>query len=261
MWREAGALAVWGTLLVTAVMFATWVLHLRRRNAGLVDVAWSANIAILAIVFGALGSGYPPRRLLVALMGGIAGARLALHIWQRGRGKPEDPRYTTLRRDWGGNVPLKFLGFFLVQGAADVFLSIPFLVAAVNRAPAIAPLEWAGAAIWIVAIAGETAADRQLARFKSDPSNAGRVCRAGLWRYSRHPNYFFEWLVWVAYAVFALASPGGWFALACPALMLFLLLCVTGIPATEAQALRSRGEGYRDYQRTTSAFVPWMPKA
>ena len=108
---------------------------------------------------------------------------------------------------------------------------------------------------------GETAADRQLEKFREDPSQRGRTCRAGLWRYSRHPNYFFEWLMWMAYALFAIGSPPwGWLTLGCPAVMLYLLFKVTGIPATEAQALRSRGDDYRQYQQTTNIFVPWFPK-
>ena len=261
MSREALALAGWGGLLVAGVMLAAWAAHLKTGNAGVVDVAWSANLALLAILYAALGPGLALRRLLVAIMGAIAGTRLALHIHRRGHGKPEDGRYRTLREQWGGNIALKFLLFFLFQGALDLFLGIPFLLAAVNPAAPIAPLEWAGLAIWIVAIVGETAADRQLERFKSRPASRGKTCREGLWRYSRHPNYFFEWLVWIAYATFALASPGGWLSLACPALMLYFLLRVTGIPATEAQALKSRGEDYREYQRTTSAFVPWFPRA
>ena len=115
--------------------------------------------------------------------------------------------------------------------------------------------------LWAVALTGEAVADRQLARFKARPSSRGRTCREGLWRYSRHPNYFFEWLVWVAYALFALASPYGALALICPVVMLYLLFRVTGIPATEAQALRSKGDDYRRYQATTSVFVPWFPRS
>lgn len=261
MWPEAAALAAWGAALVTAVMFGAWVVHLRQKNAGVVDVAWSANLAFLAVLYAALGPGLPGRRILVALMGGIAGLRLAVHIHRRARGKPEDGRYQTLRREWGDNIGLKFLFFFLFQGLLDLVLGIPFLLAVVNPAPRIAPLEWAGVVLWMVAIAGEASADRALERFKADPGNRGKSCREGLWRFSRHPNYFFEWLAWVAYALFALASPFGWIALVCPALMLYFLLRVTGIPATEAQALKSRGDDYREYQRTTSAFVPWKPKA
>ena len=261
MWPEVASLAAWGAVLVLAVMFTAWIVHLRQHNAGIVDVAWSANLAFLAILYGALGSGLAERRVLVALLGGIAGMRLAVHIHRRGHGKPEDGRYQTLRREWGGNIALKFLFFFLFQGLLDLVLAIPFLLAAVNPAPRIAPLEWAGVAIWMIAIAGETSADRALEHFKADPAHRGKTCREGLWRYSRHPNYFFEWLVWIAYAVFALASPSGWIALVCPALMLYFLLRVTGIPATEAQALKSRGDDYREYQRTTSAFVPWRSRA
>ena len=259
MWREAGTLAAWGAASVTAVMIAAWAAQLKTRNAGVVDVAWSANIALLAILYAALGPGLALRRLLVAVMGGVSGSRLAWHLHARGRGRPEDGRYATLRQEWGGHIEAKFLAFFLFQGLIDLVLGIPFLFASLNPAPPVTALEWAAVALWAVAVAGETAADRQLVRFKADPSNRGRTCRAGLWRYSRHPNYFFEWLVWVAWAAFALASPGGWLAPLCPALMLVFLLRVTGIPATEAQALKTRGEDYRDYQRTTSAFVPWIP--
>lgn len=147
--------------------------------------------------------------------------------------------------------------FFMLQAALNVFLSLPLLVACLNPAPGIGMLEWLGVAIWALGLAGETLADRQLARFKADPGNRGRVCAAGLWRYSRHPNYFFEWTIWVAYAAFALGSPPwGYAGLLTPALMLHLLLNVTGIRATEEQALRSKGEAYREYQRRTSAFVP-----
>ncbi len=123
------------------------------------------------------------------------------------------------------------------------------------------PLEFAGAALWLIAISGEALADAQLAAFKRRASNKGRVCDAGLWRYSRHPNYFFEWLIWVAYFVFALGSPWGWVAIVGPASILYLLLRVTGIPMTEEQSIRSRGDAYRRYQQTTSAFIPWFPKS
>ena len=133
------------------------------------------------------------------------------------------------------------------------------LISCLNPTPRLHWLELLGAAIWVAGILGESIADRQLARFKADPANKGRVCDVGLWRYSRHPNYFFEWTIWVAYAVFCLASPPwGYVGLAMPALMLHFLLNVTGIKATEEQALKSRGDAYRRYQQTTSAFVPWF---
>jgi steroid 5-alpha reductase family enzyme len=128
-----------------------------------------------------------------------------------------------------------------------------------TRAP-LGILEKFAAGVWLISMIGEAIADQQLNAFKKKPENKGKTCREGLWKYSRHPNYFFDWQLWVAYAVFALASPWGWLGLISPALILYFLLSVTGIPATEAQALRSRGNEYREYQRTTNSFVPWFPK-
>jgi steroid 5-alpha reductase family enzyme len=127
------------------------------------------------------------------------------------------------------------------------------------RAP-LGAVEFVGAAIWLVGMAGEALADQQLKNFKKNPLNKGKTCQKGLWKYSRHPNYFFEWLIWIAYATFAITSPWGFIGVLSPALLLYFLLGLTGIPATEAQALRSRGSEYREYQQRTSAFVPWFPK-
>lgn len=138
--------------------------------------------------------------------------------------------------------------------------SLPILIAARNPAPGPAWYDWLGVAIWVLALGGESLADRQLARFRRDPANRGGVCQQGLWRYSRHPNYFFEWLHWWAYVAMGLAGPFGWVTLAGPAVMLFFLLKVTGVPPTEARALESRGEAYRAYQRTTNAFFPGPPR-
>jgi steroid 5-alpha reductase family enzyme len=255
------ALLAAGTAAVVIVMTALWLLGIRQRNFSYVDIGWSANFALLAIVDGALGRGALPRRALIATMFALWSLRLAWHLGRRVIGAPEEGRYVELRRQWGaaGETALhrRMFGFFMLQAALDVFLSLPLLIACQDPAPALGALEWLGVAIWVVGVGGESLADRQLARFKADPAHRGRVCDRGLWRYSRHPNYFFEWTIWVAYAVFALASPPwGYAALLMPALMLHFLLNVTGIRATEAQALRSKGEAYREYQRRTSAFVP-----
>ena len=132
---------------------------------------------------------------------------------------------------------------------------------ATTSRPGLDPVEWVGIALWLFAVAGESLADYQLKQFKADSANHGQVCQIGLWHYSRHPNYFFEWLIWVAWFIFALGSPYGWMAVVCPLLMLYFLFKVTGIPATEAQALRTRGEEYRRYQQTTSVFVPWFKRS
>lgn len=244
------------------VMALVWRIAVRIRNAGIVDVAWSANFSLLVILYATMGTGYFPRRLLIAAMTMLWSLRLAGTLYRRVRGAHpvEDGRYQQLRRDWAPNADRRFLTFFLFQGALNVVLSAPMLLPTLNPAPAITALEGAALALWAVALAGESAADRQLDRFREDPPHRGRTCQVGLWRYSRHPNYFFEWLVWVAFFLFAASSPGGVFTVYCPLLMLYFLFRVTGIPATEAQALRSRGEEYREYQRTTSVFVPWLRK-
>jgi steroid 5-alpha reductase family enzyme len=138
--------------------------------------------------------------------------------------------------------------------------SVPFLVVAYNSSPGLTFFDVLGILVWIVAVGGEALADRQLAKFRANPANRGKTCRAGLWKYSRHPNYFFEFTHWFAYILLGAGSSYYWVTFFGPAIMLLFLYKVTGIPYTEKQALLSRGEDYREYQRTTSAFIPWFPK-
>ena len=279
-----------GTLVVVGIMLGLWWLGIRNHNFSYVDIGWSVNFAVLAMLYALLAPGYLPRRALIATMFTAHGLRLGWHLARRIIGEPEEGRYQQLRKDWsvGGADPagagahadahgtaraatgaathvlnLKFLGFFEFQALLNAFLTLPLLIACFNPAPQFHPLEIAGAALFLIAIVGESTADAQLAAFKRNPlagEDGKGVCDVGLWRYSRHPNYFFEWLIWIAYAVFALASPHGWIALAMPVLMLHFLINVTGLKATEEQALRTKGERYRLYQARTSGFVPWFPK-
>jgi steroid 5-alpha reductase family enzyme len=245
-----------------AVVFALLYLLARRiDNYGIVDIAWSYAFSLLAVYYAAAAPGWPGRRLLIAALGIAWSLRLGTHLYHRvmSHHPVEDGRYVQLRQDWAGNFAPKMFGFFQLQAASVVLLGVPFLLPTLNPAAGFHPLEIAGAMLWLVAIAGESAADAQLAAFKHRATK-GQVCDAGLWYYSRHPNYFFEWLVWVAYLLIALASPHGWLAVIGPASILFLLLRVTGIPLTEQQSLRSKGDAYRRYQQTTSAFIPWFPK-
>jgi steroid 5-alpha reductase family enzyme len=244
-----------------ALMTILWVVHLVIHNAGIVDFGWALGLALLGSLYACLGTGYGPRRILIVSMALIWGLRLAAHIlFDRVINHPEDARYQTLRQEWGGNLPLKFFFFFQAQAVLDVVLSIPFLLMSMNHTPRLFSVEWAGLFLWVLAIYGESAADADLKQFKANPANKGKTCRQGLWNYSRHPNYFFEWLIWVAFAIAALPSPQGPISILCPVLMFIFLFKVSGIPMTEAQALKSRGEDYRDYQRTTSVFVPWFKK-
>jgi steroid 5-alpha reductase family enzyme len=254
--------AAWGVGAGVAIglMAVLWVLHLRWRNAAVVDVGWTLAVGAQAVAAACVGQGDATRRLLVGVVGGLWSLRLATHLIRRVAAEPEDPRYAELRARWGGNLRVKFLAFFLFQGVLAVVLGAPFQVAAADPATRLHPVFWLGVALALVAVVGEGTADAQLRRFKADPTNRGQVCRAGLWGWSRHPNYFFDWLIWCAFVLLALPSPWGWATVGSPLLMLYFLLRVTGIPATEAHAVRSRGEAYRQYQREVSAFVPWPPR-
>jgi steroid 5-alpha reductase family enzyme len=250
-----------GAASVAVLMLLLWLIHLRTGNAAIVDAGWAGGLALLGTIYAVWGGGYWLRSAIIGTMSAIWGLRLAIYLLTtRIIGHPEEGRYQELRRQWKTNIPFKFLLFYQFQALLCVVLAAPFLMAARNPGLRISPFEWAAVALWTLAMAGEASADAQLNTFKSDSSNKGRTCQAGLWRYSRHPNYFFEWLIWVAFAMFALPSPGGFWGLISPALILYFVLRVTGIPATEAQAIRTRGEEYRSYQRTTSAFAPWFPK-
>ena len=241
------------------------ILYLRQRqthDATLVDAGWAWSLALLALLYAVLAPGGIEHRVLVAVLVSIESLRIAWLVVRR-IGHGEDARYAELRARWRarGREQSSFAVLFQAQALAAAFLSVPFLLAAFNEHDGLEPLEWAGAAVWTVAVSGEAVADRQLASFKRRPDSAGRTMREGLWRYSRHPNYFFQWLTWVAYALVGLAAPYGWLGLSAPVAMLLLILFVTGIPPTEEQALRSRGEDYRRYQRETSAFVPLPPRS
>lgn len=249
---------VWAPAAV--LMAIMWEIQRRTENAGLVDVAWTLGVGGSAVLYALLAEGDPTRRVLVAVLAGIWSLRLAGHIFERVWGREEDTRYQRLRAHWSEHTQLKFFFFYQAQALAIVLFSIPFLVVTMTGGSLPAWALAAAISIWLVAVGGESLADRQLEAWRADPAHRGRTCRAGLWRYSRHPNYFFEWLHWWAYLPLAAGSAWWWLTLLGPAVMLFTLFRLTGIPHTERQALASRGEDYRAYQRSTSVFIPWFPK-
>jgi steroid 5-alpha reductase family enzyme len=255
--------ALWPVaVFAVAIMVVIWWLALRINNLGIVDIAWSVAFAPVAIFYSSTTHGDPVRRWLIAGVATLWSLRLGTHLYFRvvGHHPHEDVRYAQMRAKWGTNLKSQALIFFELQAVLIVLLSTPFLIACLNPRPGISVLEWAGVAVWAMAIAGESVSDLQLKQFRLRPENKGRICQAGLWNFSRHPNYFFEWLVWVGFFLFAWDSPGGCYTVLCPGLMLFFLLRVTGIPLTEELSLKSKGDAYREYQRTTSAFVPWFKK-
>ncbi|MCE3001252.1 MAG: DUF1295 domain-containing protein [Xanthomonadaceae bacterium] len=239
-------------------MGAAYVYARARRNMGYVDVFWALGMALAAITVGLLAGGDPLVRLLVAALGGLWGLRLFRFLWQRVRGEAEDGRYRAMREAIGDGGP-RWFAFFQLQALVIALFALPFIAAASAPGGFDSPWLWLAITVWLVAMAGETLADRQLHAHRRDVAQRGRTCRRGLWAWSRHPNYFFEWLHWFAYVALAAAGPLWWLAWLGPLLMFAFLWRVSGIPWTEAQALRSRGDDYRRYQAEVSAFFPWPP--
>lgn len=249
-------------LVISAVFFTiVWAVSVRMANYGLLDVAFSYGVALLAPMYAWFGPGYALRSWAFTAVGVAWSLRLGTYILVRvlKHHPAEDVRYQSLRARWPG--PIRFLGFFQLQAVLVVIFSLPFLVVAFNTRADMSTIEIAGILLAAIGVLGETIADLQMQAFKRNAANRGRVCDVGLWRYSRHPNYFFESVVWWGFCLAALDSPWGWVTIVCPLLMLYFLLRVTGIPLTEEWAVRSKGDAYRAYQRTTSAFVPWFRKA
>ena len=252
---------LWYSLLAASLaMLLAWCWQCRSGNAGIVDAIWALGICGLAICYGVTGSGSQSLRALVVVI--MAGwyLRLGIHLSQRVFSEPEDGRYRYLRAYWGDSANAKHFWFFQFQAVLVWLFSLPAWFISGVEIDGFSANHYIAIAVVVVAIIGVTASDRQLLVFRRRPENRGQVCRRGLWNYSRHPNYFFEWLHWFAYPLlgFGIAN-GAWLWLA-PLAMLFFLLYLTGIPYTEQQAIRTRGQKYIEYQQTTSAFVPWRKK-
>ena len=245
---------------VFLIINITFVIGITIRNAGIIDVLWGFSFAILAAYFSFTSEGHEYRRILLGSIAFIWASRLGIHLlircWKLH--PKEDGRYSELRKKWGPNSTLKMFVFFHFQGLAIIIFSLIFAVPTWNQDPKISPVEYLGLLTILIAIAGESLADLQLSRFKNNNS-PNEVCNTGLWNYSRHPNYFFQWLAWVGFFIFSINS-GGWWTIYCPILMLFLLLKVTGVSNNEKQNLISKGNAYKKYQKTTSSFIPLPPK-
>lgn len=250
-----------GALTVFALFSFTWLLSHRLDNYSFVDISWSYALAVIVPLYAWLMQQHVTRHALVLVMACLWSLRLGTHLLLRIRKHhpDEDVRYKVLRAKWAGSLGAKFFLFFQAQAALIVLLSVPMLLSLRNSAPQLYWLEWLGFAVWLIGFLGESLADRQMQRFKADPTNKGKVCNVGLWRFSRHPNYFFESVIWWGFWFFACGSPWGWVTIYAPLLILHFLLRVTGIPLTEKCAVESKGDAYLEYQRTTSAFVPWFP--
>jgi steroid 5-alpha reductase family enzyme len=254
---------------LSVLMTIAWAVQQRTGNSGWVDTIWTFAVGLTG-VGSALwpNGGETPnhRQWLVAALVAIWSIRLGVHIAIRTAGITDDPRYAAFAKEWGVNSARRMFVFLQNQGFGSIPLVFAIFVAARFPTAALRAHDYLGAAILFAGIAGEALADAQLKRFRKLPANEGRVCDVGLWRWSRHPNYFFEWFGWLAYPIIAISIddpllyPWGWATLLAPAFMYWILAYVTGIPPLEAQMVRSRGDRYRAYQSRTSAFFPLPPQ-
>ena len=249
-----------GLGLIALGMLLLWLLSLHLRNAAIVDIFWGSGFGLLAWLYFALSAGFLPRKLLVATLVTIWGVRLSVHIWRRNHGRPEDFRYRAWRVQWAGNFAWRsLLQVFMLQGALMWLISAPLLLAQTATAPAaLGLLDGLGTLLWLAGFIFEAGGDWQLERFKANPDNAGRIMDSGLWRYTRHPNYFGDALLWWGLYLLAAASPAGVWAIGSPLLMKVLLMRVSGVTLLE-KSLGQRPE-YREYIARTPAFFPWRPK-
>ena len=262
---QLAILAAVMAIALSAIMTVAWQVQRTTGHTGWIDVCWTLGTGIVAV----LGSLVPitadrlpgPRQILVAVLIAFWSLRLGGHILLRTREVGDDPRYRDLIRQWGANADMRMFLQLQSQAAVGLILAVSVALAANNTRPALGWQDFLGFALLLGALAGEAMSDWQLRRFKSDPANRGRIYEAGLWSLSRHPNYFFEWLCWLAYPVIAIdlspANPLGWISLLAPACMYWVLVHVSGIPPLEAHMLRTRGDQFRKLQARTRAFFPF----
>ncbi len=254
----AAAFAV-GLVGVALSLGVVAIAQLKSHNANMVDPVWTISLGGLGVWLACVGSAPLVARATAGIAIAVWACRLGLHLYRRNHDAPEDKRYARFRAKWGPAAGRNMVLFIESQTLFSALLTVPFLAVCWRDD---APPSWAivaAVAVAIASVAGEALSDAQLARFRRDPSNKGRVNRDGLWRYSRHPNYFFECLHWFTYLLLAVGAPGWWLGLIPPVVMAWLLLKLSGIPMVEEQMIRER-PGYAEYVRTTSPLIPWPPK-
>ena len=254
------ALAGLGAVLTALTL--VWVLSVKRRDASIVDVCWGLGFVALAWLYCGLSPTLTPRSWLIAALITLWGTRLSLHIFRRNHGRGEDPRYQAMRASHGAAFWWRSLfTVFWLQGTILWFVALPVLVAVRAAEPdALTGVDALGGVLFLIGFGCEVVGDHQLARFKAEPANRGRVLDRGLWRYTRHPNYFGDATLWWGVYAIACATPYGWLTVLSPALMSLLLMRVSGVTLLE-DGLKATKPDYRAYIAQTPAFFPWFPRA
>ena len=247
---------LYGFIISYVSFVALWIVQVKSKDAGWVDIGWTLGLGSLVIYLGITSEGLLTRRIIASLLIGIWAIRLALFIIKdRLFKEEEDSRYQNLRRYWGKKANFKFYFFFTFQSFLVILFSIPFLPIFYNPNP-FGIIDLIGIILWFIAFIGEATADKQLRDFKKLPENKFKVCRVGFWERSRHPNYFFEWLQWIAYVFLSIGSNEFYLSLIGPIFMYFFLIKVSGVYWVELQAIRKRGDLYKKYQQEVPMFFP-----
>jgi steroid 5-alpha reductase family enzyme len=262
---QLALLATAMAIALSAIMAAAWQVQRRTSHTGWIDVCWTFGTGSVAALgsLAPLAADHAPgaRQIMVAALIALWSLRLGSHILLRTREAGDDPRYREMIKQWGARADLRMFLQLQSQAAVGLILALSVALAAHNARPELGLADFLGLTLLVGALAGEAVADWQLRRFKSDPGNHGLICETGLWSLSRHPNYFFEWVSWLAYPLIAIDlsgnNPLGWFALAAPACMYWVLVHVSGIPPLEEHMLRSRGAQFRALQARTRSFFPF----
>ncbi len=248
-------------LVILVLITLLWIVSLMLKNSSIVDIFWGAGFVVTTwVAFALTPDGFSTRRLFVSVLVTIWGLRLSLHILSRNWGTPEDFRYQVWRKEAGAAWWwCSFLKVFLLQGVLLWIISAPLLAAQIGAMPnQLTLLDYVAAPVWLIGFFFEAVGDWQLAQFKANPTNKGKLMNTGVWRYTRHPNYFGDSVQWWAYYLIALAAGGGW-TIFSPMIMTGLLMRVSGVTLLE-KTLKETKPGYKVYVESTSEFIPWFPK-
>lgn len=258
-----------GVLAAMALVMAVgWLAQRAVGDGGWADVFWTYGTGAACALAALAPFGTEPhaawRRIMVAVMAALWGLRLGTYIALRtARGKAEDSRYAAFRSEWGARFQMRMFGTMVAQAPVSAVLALCVTIAARDNHPSFRIQDAVGMLVFLACLAGETLADAQMGAFRADPANRGKVCERGLWAWSRHPNYFFEAAIWLAYPIIAIdpQSPRSFVSILAPVLMYLVVRYVSGVPPLEGAMLRSRGNAYRSYQERVSVLVPWPPRA